>query len=225
MTNKRLLELFCGTKSVGKEFENAGYDVVSLDFNPKFNATHTEDILTWNYQQYPNDYFNVIWASPDCTTWSLASGGKYRSKEFIYGKNNDHQEQATIGNNMILRIIEIFKYFKCGAWFIENPRALMMHFPPLKDFIKEVSASVNTVYYGNYNWNLPKPTNIWSNLSLWENEKKPIMHESTYNLKFHNYDQKMRRYYKSYSFKSAEDRSKIPPNLINRLRKLIQDEL
>ena len=88
---KRLLELFCGTKSVGKVFEEAGYEVVSLDYEKKFNATHIEDILTWDYKQYPPDYFNVIWASPDCTTWSLATGGKYRVKSEIYGRNNEHQ--------------------------------------------------------------------------------------------------------------------------------------
>jgi len=49
--NKKLLELFCGTKCVGKVFENKGYDVVSLDYNPKFSATHTENILTWDYKQ------------------------------------------------------------------------------------------------------------------------------------------------------------------------------
>ena len=83
MTTKRLLELFCGTKSVGKVFETDGYEIISLDFNPKFEATHTEDILTWDYMQYSKDYFNVIWASPDCTTWSLATGGKYRLKNQI----------------------------------------------------------------------------------------------------------------------------------------------
>lgn len=60
----RLLELFCGTKSVGKKFEEIGYEVISLDYNPKFNATHTEDFLTWNYKQYPSDHFDIIWASP-----------------------------------------------------------------------------------------------------------------------------------------------------------------
>lgn len=214
----RLLELFCGTKSVGNLFSQYGYDVVSLDYNKKFNATHTEDILNWNYKQYSPDYFDVIWASPDCTTWSVASGGKYRTKDNIYGFN----EKATLGNNMVLKVIEILNYFKCKAWYIENPRGLMQHFPPLIDFIKEKNANKCLVYYGNYNdWGFPKATHIWSNLKLWENENKPIMSEDKYEIKYHNHDKINRRFYKAFKNGNAESRSKIPPDLINRLRELI----
>jgi len=219
---KRLLELFCGTKCVGKVFQEHGYEVVSLDYNPKFNATHTVDILTWDYKQYAPDYFDVIWASPDCTTWSVATGGKYRTKENIYGLNNATQPQATIGNNMVLRVIEILKYFKCGAWFIENPRGLMIHFPPLQQFIKEINANTTCVYYGNYGWGFPKATNIWSNLPLWT-ETKPKMCENTYTV-YTNANGRVRRYYNAYLFKSPEERSKIPEGLIHRLRRLIPNE-
>jgi hypothetical protein len=223
---KRILELFCGTKSVGKVFETAGYEVISLDYNKKFNATHTEDILKWDYTQYSPDYFDVIWASPDCTTWSLATGGKYRTKASIYGLNNQYQEKATLGNNMVLRVIEILKYFKCKAWFIENPRGLMKWFPPLQQFITETGANMNFVYYANYNnWGFPKQTNIWSNLTLWNNETIPEMPADSYILKFHKFKGRPKRFYKTFSNGKAEERSKIPPDLINRLRLLIPDEV
>lgn len=222
MTNKRLLELFCGTKSVGKIFNENNYDVVSLDYNPKFNATHTVDILTWDYKQYPQDYFNVIWASPDCTTWSLATGGKYRTKTNIWGHNDEYQEKATLGNNMILRLIEILQYFKCESWFIENPRGLLQHFPPWVNYMKEVNGNKGLVYYGNYNWGFPKPTNIWSNKPMW-NEKLPIMDESTYTVRFHKTNKADKKFYHSFK-RSAEERSKIPPDLINRLFLLVKLE-
>ena len=63
----RLLELFCGTKSVGKVAEQQGYEVVSLDFEPRFNATHTIDIFDWDYKQYPVGYFNVLLLKPTIT--------------------------------------------------------------------------------------------------------------------------------------------------------------
>jgi len=217
---KRLLELFCGTKSVGNVFSEYGYEVISLDFNKKFNATHTEDILTWDYTIYPPDHFEVIWASPDCRTWSFAAGGKYRLKNSIYGLNNETQDQATMGNNMVLRVIEILKYFKCKAWFMENPKALMQYFPPLQDFIKETNSHKGLVYYGNYNdWDFPKPTNIWSNLEIWK-EAPPVMSEDKYVYKHHTYLNRPKRVY-SFSRMNAEQRSKIPPDLIKKLYTLI----
>jgi len=219
---KRLLELFCGTKSVGRVFEEADYEVISLDYDAQFNATHTDNILTWDYKQYPPDYFDVIWASPDCTTWSLASGGKYRLKTEIYGRNNERQEKATIGNNMILRVIEIIKYFK-AKWFIENPRGLLIHFPPLKEFIKDVNGYNTLVYYANYNnWGFPKATHIWASVPLWEAEKCPVMNEDTYEIRLRNSDGRYKKYFKTFAT-NAKERSKIPPDLIKRLLSLLQN--
>ncbi len=45
----RLLELFSGTGSVGSVFAFAGWEVVSLDPDPKTDAIIHEDILTWVY--------------------------------------------------------------------------------------------------------------------------------------------------------------------------------
>ena len=219
---KRLLELFCGTKSVGKVFEKQGYEVTSLDFNPKFNATFTEDILTWDYKQYAPDHFDVIWASPDCTTFSLASGGKYRLKSEIYGRDNGNLEKSIQANNMVLRVIEILEYFNSDSRFIENPRGLLIHFPPMKDFIQKNNANVNLVYYANYNdWGFPKATNIWSNLKLWENETMPIMDPSKYVVKFHKKNNANKKFYKTFTSGNTEERSRIPPDLITRLMGLI----
>jgi len=225
MTSKRILELFCGTKSVGNVFKDAGYDVISLDYNKKFDATHIEDILNWNYQQYSQGYFDVIWASPDCTTWSIATAGKYRTKASIFGLDNENQEKATLGNNMVLKVIEIISYFQPKTWFIENPRGLLRWFPLLQQYIKDVDANMNLVFYANYNnWGFPKPTNIWSNLPLWENEKPPVMTEDKYRIIYQQKLNRYRRYYYAYGDVKAEQRSKIPPDLINRLRLLIPNE-
>ena len=67
----RLLELFRGTGSVGKVAKDMGYDVISVDRDMK--ATHQCDIMQWDYQAaFPQDYFQFVWASPDCTMFSIA---------------------------------------------------------------------------------------------------------------------------------------------------------
>ena len=57
----KLLELFSGTKSVGKVAEQLGYEVTSVDLK---NADINCDIMNWNYTVYESGHFDVIWASP-----------------------------------------------------------------------------------------------------------------------------------------------------------------
>ena len=65
----RLLELFCGAKSVGRAFEAAGWEVVSLDIVSKFELLC--DIRSWDYTTFPG-HFDMVWASPVCTEYSRA---------------------------------------------------------------------------------------------------------------------------------------------------------
>ena len=208
MERPRLLELFCGTKSVGDVFAKEGYDIVSLDYDKKFNATHTEDIMEWDYKQYAPDYFDVIWASPDCTTWSVAAHGRYRLKSCILGKDGEHIEKAQFANRMIDRVMEILEYFKVSAWFMENPRGLLQYYPPLVAYMENHSRTL--VYYGNYEWSSPKPTHIWSNLKMWDDEKKPDMRDK-------RVKHGIKTPYPEMSNRKSRDRSKIPPLLIKRL--------
>ena len=50
----RLLKLLSGTGSVGEVFRERGWEVISLDINPKSNATIIADILTWDYRKLPD---------------------------------------------------------------------------------------------------------------------------------------------------------------------------
>ena len=71
----KLLELFSGTGSVGSAFAARGWEVVSLDSDPKTKAQIHENILTWNYKVFPRGHFDAIWASPCCTHYSCARRG------------------------------------------------------------------------------------------------------------------------------------------------------
>ena len=69
----RSLELFCGSKSFSKIFEKNKYETITIDIDNKHNPTICKDILEWDYKIYPPKYFDVIWASPDCRSWSIAT--------------------------------------------------------------------------------------------------------------------------------------------------------
>ena len=102
----RLLELFCGTKSVGRAFEAAGWEVVSLDIVSKFEPTILCDIRSWDYTTFPG-HFDMVWASPVCTEYSRALTTRPR--------------RLLEGDALVLSALEIIAHFDPLMWVIENP--------------------------------------------------------------------------------------------------------
>ena len=68
----RLLELCAGAGSVGKVFEAAGWEMVSLDLDPKARANLTMSVLDIPLDFWPEGTFDFVWASPPCTLYSTA---------------------------------------------------------------------------------------------------------------------------------------------------------
>lgn len=67
----KVLELFAGTRSIGKAFEAHGHDVFAVEWDKRFeNIDLYADILTVTAAQILKEFGrpDVIWASPDCTT-------------------------------------------------------------------------------------------------------------------------------------------------------------
>ena len=155
-----LLELFCGTKSVGKVFEEKGFKVISLDNRKKTNPTFCADILDWDGYKNIEMPIDFIWASPPCTTFSIASGGKHRTIKNMEGFTED----AKIGIKILQKTLEIIKYFEDKnpklKWAFENPRGLMRHTTEVKDIFR------STCCYCQYDHCYKKPTDIFSNFPL-----------------------------------------------------------
>ena len=66
-----LLELCCGTKSVGKVFEALGWTVTSVDFDPQFAPTLCMDVHDLRPEMIGGKV-DLVWASPLCTHYSRA---------------------------------------------------------------------------------------------------------------------------------------------------------
>lgn len=140
----KLLELFCGTKSIQKAVGDQYTEVVSLDFNKKYKPTICCNILEWDYKVFPRGYFHTIWSSPDCTQYSKAKTRGERDIE--------------MANSVVKKTLEIIDYFKPIEWFIENPQTGL-----LKDqsFMKELSYF--DFDYCQYGYSYRKRTRIWTN--------------------------------------------------------------
>lgn len=84
----KILELFCGTKSIGKVAKDMGHDVFSVDVDPEHNPDLCSDILKMDLSKLPW-IPDMIWDSPPCTTFSVASLGHHWTggERSIYSQN------------------------------------------------------------------------------------------------------------------------------------------
>lgn len=109
MEAPRMLDLFCGTGSVGNVFRRQGYDVVSVDNDIRWKPDICVDVMVWDYRAaFPPRHFDVIAASPPCTEYSIALTTRPRDLD--------------TSNLIVKRTLEIIAYFLPSKWIMENPR-------------------------------------------------------------------------------------------------------
>ena len=75
MTN--VLELFAGSRSIGNEADKLGMNVFSVDWTKYDDIDLVIDIEQLTKEQIPF-IPDMIWASPDCTTYSIAACSTHR---------------------------------------------------------------------------------------------------------------------------------------------------
>ena len=152
----KVLELFSGTESftnVAKEF---GMETFTVDFEDKFNPDLCIDILKLKIEDIPFTP-DVIWASPPCQCFSVATIGRYWNEN--YTPKNEKTETAL---KILYKTVELIRQLKPKYWFIENPRAMMRKMPIMRNFLRQ------TVTYCQYGEKYMKPTDIWTNFYGWK---------------------------------------------------------
>ena len=147
----KVLELFAGSRSIGKAAESLGYKVYSSDLNEFEGIDYPIDILEFDTSKIP---FNpdIIWASPPCTYFSVASISKHWNKD-----HTPKTEQAVFGVKVVNKTIQIIQELNPKYWYIENPRGKLRKL----DIVKGLPRT--TVWYCKYGDKRAKPTDIWTN--------------------------------------------------------------
>lgn len=155
----KVLELFAGTRSIGKVFEARGHEVYSVEWNKEFEDIDLyADIMTVTSEQILKEFGkpDVIWASPDCTTYSVAAISKHRRKE-PSGNLKAMTEYAEFCDKVNAHVVELIKELNPKYYFIENPVGGLRKM----DFMQELPRY--TVTYCQYGERRQKPTDIWTN--------------------------------------------------------------
>lgn len=151
----KVLELFAGTKSIGKEFIKKGHNVFSVEWDKKF-----KDIQLYKDIEFiePKDIPfipDILWASPDCTTYSIA-GIRYHRKhqEAI----SDYSKKSDKVNINLWNLIDYFLEKNPNMiYFVENPRGMYRKMWFTNDRPRY------TLTYCQYGDTRMKPTDIFTN--------------------------------------------------------------
>ena len=146
-----ILELFAGSRSIGKVAEERGHNVFSSDIENFKDIDYVIDILKFDLSKIPFKP-DIVWASPPCTYFSVASIGKHWNKD-----HTPKTQQAILGCMIVKKTLKIIKDLNPKFYFIENPRGKLRKLNFMFNYPR------TTIWYCTYGDKRAKPTDIWSN--------------------------------------------------------------
>ena len=153
-----LLELFSGTGSVGKAFRARGYDIISVDSDPKARASITRDILDFDVAELGGRRVDTVWASPPCTHYSRARSGTTA-------------DELAGSDELVRKTLRIVRELGGCSVFIENPWTGRLKTRGLLDHLH-----VHKVDYCKYGFPYRKRTAIWTNTN-WKPARDLCKHD------------------------------------------------
>jgi hypothetical protein len=167
----KVLELFSGRhKSFSSEALRQGHEVFTVD-SEEYNAPSlVMDIGKMTLFDLPERWRSpdVIWASPPCTKFSIASIGKHWLTENTKRtpRNRDTAEMQLL----VAYLMGLIHQLNPNYWLVENPRGMLRKLYPMNqaDRFKGRQLDVlrDTVTYCQYGDTRMKPTDIWFSNSL-----------------------------------------------------------
>ena len=162
----KVLELFAGTRSIGKAFEAHGHEVFSVEWDKSFDHINLyADIGQLTAQDILKQFGkpDVIWASPDCSSYSVAGIGHHRKLNPLTKNLDPQTEYAKFCDEVNQHVVGLIKELNPTYWFIENPRGGLRKMTWMQELPRY------TVTYCKYETDRPvdqrrmKPTDIWTN--------------------------------------------------------------
>ena len=148
------IEFFAGSCTLSKTAKSRGHQMFAVDNVGYDGVDLVKDMefVTIDDLPYIPDFG---WASPPCTTYSIAAIGRHRDHgipKTEFAAKSDRLVQNTL--RLFMQIKELNPNF---IYYMENPRGYLrkMHF--MRGIPRE------TIWYCQYGDTSAKPTDIWSN--------------------------------------------------------------
>ena len=157
----RVLELFAGTRSIGKAFERAGHEVYSIEWDKNFeDIDWYEDIGKITAQDIIERFGkpDVIWASPDCTTFSIAAISHHRRKNPETGNLDPVSDYAKFCDRVDQNVLKVIKDLNPTYYWIENPVGGLRKMTWMQDIPYRY-----TTTYCQWGEKRMKPTDLFTN--------------------------------------------------------------
>ena len=150
---------------------------------------------------------DVVWASPDCTTYTIAAISKHRNGT---EPKSEYAKKCDLVNKHFISLIDEWLLINTKMiFFIENPRGMMRKMPFMQRFKR------HTVWYCTYGDDRAKPTDIWTNSETWN--PRPMCHNGNKNC--HHQPAPRGSKTGTQGKKGSYNRSKIPSELCQEIIK------
>jgi site-specific DNA-cytosine methylase len=196
----KLLELFAGSRSVGNAADKLGFDVFSVDWTPYEKINLAIDIQQLQRDDVPFTP-DIIWASPDCTTYTIAAISTHRNG---VQPKSEYAKKCDVVNMHFIELIKQWEVINPNmVFFIENPRGMLRKMPFMQQFTR------HTIWYCQYGDDRAKPTDIWTNSKTWT--PRPMCHNGNKNC--HHQPAPRGSKTGTQGKKGSYERSKIPNEL------------
>ena len=156
----KVLELFSGTGVLSAAFRERGHRTLTVDWRRnECKPGIWRDIACLEAKEVVKRFGHpdVIWASPDCTTYSVAAIAHHRDgvkPKTLYAENCDRTNT---------HVCDLIRQLKPKVWFIENPRGMLRKMPFILKLMEDTGGRRHTVTYCQYGERRQKPTDIFTN--------------------------------------------------------------
>ena len=155
----KVLELFSGTGVLSAAFRERGHETLTVDWEESHKPDLKADIGTLSADDVVRLFGrpDVIWASPDCTTYSVMCISRHR--DGVKPKS----DYAARCDRVNTHVCDLVRQLKPKAWFIENPRGMLRKMPFILKLMEDTGGRRHTVTYCQYGERRQKPTDIFTN--------------------------------------------------------------